>query len=169
MTERKLTEKGDKARQQTDELERWIEALVINEYRENRRNVGDACYVSDIDQVEWRVIDQKMIPIAILELTVRQPRDFPMPDKYFAGITNRYYNTDGQGKFCQTLGFRLECPVYVVILQQDRSEYWTHEIDYQASRVFTKRTPGEYTHWIRTELEENYRRKHEKPADPKNQ
>ena len=155
---RKLTDKGHKARQLTDK-ERWIAAVVENAYSDKRREVGDGCYASDVDYIEWRKIGSHMVPIAVLEITVRQPRDFPIPDDFFKGITDRYYHTDGQGAFCQTLGFRLGCPVYVVVLQVGLQEYWIHEINYQASTVFTQKSIPEYGHWIRHELEENYRRK----------
>jgi hypothetical protein len=63
---------GTKARQHRSNEDRA--AL----YRDWRRTFGPHLYVNDIDHVEWRMVERRVEPVAVLELT-RVDGSVPVP------------------------------------------------------------------------------------------
>src|SRR5262245_47230829 len=79
-----LMANGAKARQRTSIEDRTAK------YRDWRRTLNRQLYVSDIDQMEWRIVDDEVEPVALLELT-RIDGDLPIPPTYLAHILDRMY------------------------------------------------------------------------------
>lgn len=107
---------------------------------------GGAC-VSDLDAIEWRVVDGKITPRMVLELTRLDGDKSPLPAAYLAAIKTRYHVRDGQGKsvvhFARMLGVR----AIIVLFRHDLTEFWLHCLNKPESdwRYMKK---DEYRQWL---------------------
>ena len=133
----KRTAAGAKAHQRDDKEDRTIA------YRIWRREVGGSPYTSDVDQVEWVVVDGEVVPAAVLELTrIDHERIGPA---YLQAILDRY-NTQGQGMFARHVGRRLRCDAYIVAYKHDLTTY--HLYNLSQERGWVEMSQERYTTWL---------------------
>jgi hypothetical protein len=133
----KRTAAGAKAYQRDDREDRTIA------YRIWRREVERSPYTSDVDQVEWVVVDGEVVPAAVLELTrIDHERIGPA---YLQAILDRY-NTQGQGMFARHVGRRLRCDAYIVAYKHDLTTY--HLYNLSQERGWVEMSKERYTAWL---------------------
>jgi len=118
-------------------------------YREWRRTFGDGAYVSDVDQVEFRVIGGIVTPIAILEIS-RVDGNHPVPIKYLQSAWTRFSERDPQKEVIETMARSTGIPAYFVLYRWDLTEFWTRLFYPDAPLNRWKHTdqPG-YSRWVR--------------------
>ena len=126
MLTKKTNQYGGKGRQRDDNEDRTLD------YRKWRLNLPRGLYTTDVDQVEWRIRNGEMIPVALLELTRIDKKDgyalrTPSP-KYFAAILDRYENRDTQKKTITHLADKLEIDAYIVGYLENLSEFYVYNL-----------------------------------------
>ena len=153
---KKLTEDGGKAKQRVDDEDR------SQSYRLWRREIGKKIkngrrraspYAIDIDQLEHIYIDDKPIPVALLEIT---RYDFDEKDagvggwsKYRQSILNRYFTRDAQASIVSMVSDKLECPAYIVLFRHDLKSFWLFDIKCGIeSSTWFHLTEQEYVDWL---------------------
>ena len=86
-------------------------------YLDWRYGWGQGRYTNDVDSVEWRVVDNNLVPVAVLELT-KHGGQWGWPaspkDEYLNQILQRYHD-DGQAAFIQMVANRLRVKAYIVL------------------------------------------------------
>jgi hypothetical protein len=139
-------------------------SVAMANYRKRHRKCKRECYVTDIDQIEWRRIDLKMTPVAILELTERvTAQNFLIPpgQRYLQNIADRMYRRDGQGWFATRVAEALNCPAYIVVFQEDMKMFVVHHMtnddEKQTKSVWHCMTGPQYKVWIEQGMESQWR------------
>ena len=94
-------------------------------YRQWRWNFRSA-YVSDIDQVEWRIVDGKVEPVLLLELTRFDGDNQPAPG-YFDAITARF-RREGQGRAAVTFASMLGVDAVIVLFRHNLEDFWLYNL-----------------------------------------
>ena len=151
---KKKTVDGAKALQRSDTEDR---SLI---YRDWRRETGKTeksgvrrktPYVTDLDQVEFIFVDNKPVPVAILEIT---RYDFDEYDghnsswaKYRSAILDRYFIRDSQGKFIQTIATILNCEAWIVLFRNDLESFWLFDLMHRDA-LWVKKNSDEYKEWL---------------------
>lgn len=130
---------------------RWKRGLSQNAKGETLNNDQaslNKCYVQDVDQLEYAIIDDDIIDVAILEITrVDKNDDFPNPTKrYFDAILNRY-KKDFQGRRAIDLGKKLNCNAYIVLFKYDMSKLWVYNLSKE--KGFKEFNQEEYFSWLK--------------------
>lgn len=148
---KKLTASGAKARQRDDTEDR---TLVYRDWR--REVVGRGkrratCYTSDLDQIEYVIVKNVPIPVAILELTRYDHDEHDGPSqswaKYKSAILDRYFFRDAQGRFVKVMAERMGVPAYIVLFRKDLGSFYLFDmIDPRANWVHME--PDEYKEWL---------------------
>lgn len=112
---------GTKAVQRPDtDVDRTVK------YREWHRTFGPDICVNDLDQIEWRVIDGAVVPVAHIELSrVDGNRDVPLT--YLEAAWNRFTVRDLQSKVSTLVAEALGIPAYFVLFRWDLTEFWIRE------------------------------------------
>lgn len=129
-----------KGRQRADSEERTLE------YREWRWNWGKGLYVTDIDQIEYRMDNKRPRFVAILELT-RLDGDARPPPGYFHAILDRYRKRDAQAKATAEIARRLEVGAYIVLYRWNLVEFWVTDLRDTKGRWWHLHQK-EYREWI---------------------
>lgn len=111
-SQRKSTH-GGKGRQVIDREDR------LYDYRLFREEIPAPPYPSDIDFVEYRIIDGRVVPVGILEMTCM---NFPPPhaaalEKFLGKVWHRWNHEDKQGDFAREMAQRLGCRPFLVVLE----------------------------------------------------
>jgi hypothetical protein len=112
---------GPKARQRSDKEDRTLA------YRDWRRTAGQRLYVMDFDQVEWRVIDGKFEPVAIVELTMVNGT-IRVPQGYLDAIITRFTERDGQASILREAAERMRIKAWITLFRWDLSEFWIYNL-----------------------------------------
>ena len=107
---------GGKGRQRKDREDRTLD------YRLWRFNMPRGLYTTDVDQVEWRIRDGEMVPVAILELTRVDGDRTPVPN-YFKAILDRYEKRDSQKHTITHIASKLGVDAFIVAYLEDLSEF----------------------------------------------
>ena len=90
-------------------------------YRAYRRSFEAGCFVSDIDHVEWRMIDGFPTPVAILELTrLVDSDDF----KHVRWEVLDRFHENVRGEFILEMGKELGVSVFAVVFEKDLKRFW---------------------------------------------
>lgn len=134
------TAKGTKDKQRSDNEDRCAD------YRKWRWTFGDGNYVSDIDHIEWRVIEGEMVPVAIFELS-RVDSDSDVPQTYLEAIIDRYTKRDAQSKFIKQVAASLEVYAYIVVFRADLEKFWVYNLSLSCGWYAMNKTA--YEKWIR--------------------
>ena len=79
--------------------------------------------MTDVDQVEWRVIDGLLQPVAVLELS-RVDGHRPVPSTYLLAVLDRMFGRDQQGACAVRVAEALGVRGYVVLFRHDLTEFW---------------------------------------------
>lgn len=130
---------GTKARQRSSTEDRTVR------YRDWRRTLGRALYVNDVDQLEWRMVDEQVQPVGVLELT-RVDGSVPVPPSYLARILDRVQRRDPQGRVACELASRCGVFAFLVAWRWNCSEFWVYNLS--AARGWWHLTPEKYRTWI---------------------
>jgi len=124
-----------------------------------RENLDAEFYVTDIDQMEARKVNGKLKPIAMVELTVRQPHPLPEPPQtYLAAILDRYRYKDMQGSILNYVAKKLDIYVYIVLLEPDDKLDVFRIYNYSKNNGWWTMDQDEYAKWIEMphDLDANY-------------
>jgi hypothetical protein len=100
----------------------------------------------DIDQVEWRVIDEVPTPVAMLELS-RVDGNVHLPPSYMKAVLDRFNKRDGQGETIRAFAKSLEVKAWIVLFRWDLTEFWVYNLT--DSRGWWEMKKPKYEHWIR--------------------
>lgn len=115
------------------------------DYRAWRQTWGGGCFTSDLDQVEWRIIDGKVVPLVVLELT-RLDGNVAPPPSYFEAIENRFRKRDGQGTAVVDIACRIGVDVVIVLFRHDLSEFWIHNLT--TGGIWYPLTQDKFRRWL---------------------
>jgi hypothetical protein len=78
--------------------------------------------VQDIDHLEYTIIDNEVVPIAVMELTLgelnKNKNEYPI--NYLNAITKRF-KTEIQGKFITSLARQLNVNAFIILFNRDVS------------------------------------------------
>jgi len=130
---------GQKVRGRKDNEDRTVD------YTAWRRKWNRSSYVSDIDQVEWRVRDGQIIPVAVLELTRLDGDMMPRP-AYFDAIINRFTKRDGQAKSITLFSKLLGVDAIIVLFHYNLENFWLYNLS-TSSGWFHLKKEG-YRKWL---------------------
>lgn len=139
-------------------------------YREWHRTIGDENYCMDLDQFEYRRVNNVKTAVAFQEISRIEKRcpdrcfetheefngNHPIGDGYRQNVWDRIW-TDDQGEMVSMVARSMVIPAYFVLYRPDLSEFWVRmlypDTKYPLSRwqFYTNET---YQHWIRS-LETN--------------
>ena len=137
-----LTSDGSKARQRNDIEDRAAD------YRKWHRELGQGIYVMDIDQFEYRIVDDGIVPVAILELT-RFDDGVNLNKRYFESILNRFNKRDVQGRLITYIAEKLSCHAWIVLFKYDLSEFHLFNLTENRGRGWYHDISAErYADWI---------------------
>lgn|GEM_PF-2944234 len=119
-------------------------------YRTWRTQLGHGA-VGDADQVEYTIISDEPVPVAVLELSVADPEwCHPDPSPLFLEkVLDKLATTRPQGMMLRHLAERLQVPLYAVvpILDEIDRGFWVYNVT--ASRGWRHMSPPEYVGWLR--------------------
>ena len=90
-------------------------------YTDWRRTIGEGTYCQDIDQVEYRIIDDEIVPVLMLELT-RYDYDTEPTEGYFAAILERFGKS--QRKSATSFATLLGGDCIIVLFKHDLAKFW---------------------------------------------
>ena len=102
----------------------------------------------DLDQVEYSIVNDEVVHVAVLELTRRDPHPkFKTPPKsYFDSILDRF-NSDFQGRFAVQTAERLGVEAYIIVFDADMERLWVYNLTRKIG--FKEFTKVGYFNWLR--------------------
>jgi hypothetical protein len=130
---------GAKGRQHHTREDRTLD------YRAWHRTWASSCFVSDIDQLEWRMIGGEVTPVALIELTRIDGAPNP-PASYFRAILTRFEERDAQAKAARTFARLLGVTAWIVVYHHDLSNLWVYNLS--NSRGWFSMSPTGYQRWL---------------------
>lgn len=149
--EKKTTASGAKAYQREDKEDRTL--LYRNWRREvvSKGSRRSTCYTSDLDQIEYVIINDEVHPVAIFELTRYDDDENNFKEqswaKYRSAILDRFFYRDAQGKFVRKMASLLGIPAFIVLFRKDLESFWTFEMTDNMA-TWKHKTPEEYRDWL---------------------
>lgn len=107
------------------------------------------CYIQDIDQLEYSIVNDKIIYVAILEITrIDKNEKYPNPTKpYFDAILKRY-EKDFQGRLAVDLGKKLNCDAYIVLFKYNMEKLWVYNLSQK--KGFIEFSQENYFKWLKS-------------------
>lgn len=135
----RLSTESHKTRQREDREDR------LSTYRSWRWNIPGKNYVCDADQIEYRITDGKIVPVALLELT-RYDGDLDPTPNYLKAITNRFNLRDGQGNVARFLAGKLGCHAYIVLFRHNLNMFWLYDLT--DNRGWWRMNLQSYQYWL---------------------
>lgn len=90
-------------------------------YTDWHREIGPDFPCQDIDQIEYRIIDGKIIPILMLELTRYDYENEPA-DQYFNAILERFNKSQRKAATCFAELLGVDC--VIVLFKFDLTRFW---------------------------------------------
>tara|TARA_B100000519_G_scaffold108549_1_gene94051 strand:+ start:4856 stop:5284 length:429 start_codon:yes stop_codon:yes gene_type:complete len=91
------------------------------EFQQWHRTLGRRLLASDVDLVEWRLIDGELVPVGVLEITLA---DWPPTEPYLDAIIHRYEKKDVQGRTARHVADALGCKAWIVCYTQGCKKFW---------------------------------------------
>lgn len=119
--DKKVTETGSKAYQRTDA--EWR----IKPYSDWHRTLSKKLLMLDIDFVEWRFKDGKLVPVGVMEVT-RVDKDKSVTINYLNSIINRFEQRDIQARTTRMVASALNAKAYIILFREDCSEFWVYDL-----------------------------------------
>lgn len=98
------------------------------DYRNWRHTFGNKQYVMDLDQVEYKIVDDKIIPCAVLELTRTDEAIYGDGSALYAAVFKRIKIDGSQGKALIEMADRLGVEAYIVLFVKDLSEFHIYNL-----------------------------------------
>lgn len=114
-------------------------------YRDWHRTIGGRFLASDVDLIEWRALDGKLVPVGVFELT-RVDSDQAVGFGYLQAIIDRIKERDWQWSMAKTVAEALGTEAYIVVFRKDLSEFWAFSdrelqgrwVHYRSMEVFAE-------------------------------
>ena len=94
-------------------------------YRDWRHKFGKKRYVVDLDQVEYKIINGNIVPVAVLELT---RADWSPGKSLQDTVLKRIDKQYAQGKALRELSKRIGVDAYIVLFVKDLSEFHIYNL-----------------------------------------
>lgn len=119
-------------------------------YRDIRWKQGwPARCCQDLDQIEYSIVDDEIIYVAVLELTRRDPHpNFKNPPQsYFNSILDRF-NSDFQGRFAVRTAEVLGAEAYIILFDDDMERLWVYNLSRKIG--FREFTREKYFEWLKS-------------------
>lgn len=117
------------------------------DYHRWRQGWGGGYYASDIDCVEWRIVEGQVVPVKVLELTRLDGDRTPLPPAYLEAIKRRFHERDGQAKSIVHLAWMLRVKAIVVLYRYDLTEFWLHDLG-KPSGQWVHADEASYRRWL---------------------
>lgn len=136
---KKVNSYGGKTRQREDREDRLIDYRLWK-YKLNK------LYTTDVDQIEWRIIDSQMVPVAVLEMTRIDDDRVPGPN-YFKAIINRFETRDTQKYTITHVAKSLGVDVYIVAFLKNLSYYTIYNLSKGGDWITLNEE--EYIDWLK--------------------
>jgi hypothetical protein len=121
--EKKLTGSGAKAHQREDTENR------ILPYSLWHRTLDRSLLMLDVDFIEWRFRDGKLVPVGVMEVT-RVDKGKEVNENYLASILRRYDVRDLQGRIARKIAEMLKMRAFIVLFREDCSEFWVYDLSF---------------------------------------
>ena len=101
-----------------------------------------------MDQVEYSIVDGKVVHVAVLELTRRDPHPKfkTPPQSYFDSILGRF-NSDFQGRFAVQTAEKLGVEAYIILFDGDLERFWVYNLSRE--KGFLEFSKEKYFRWLR--------------------
>ena len=139
--EKKLTESGAKAYQRGEDSE-WR----IKPYSDWHRTLDKSLVMLDIDFIEWRFRNGRLIPVGVMEIT-RVDSDKEVHQGYLNAIISRFEERDIQARSVRYVANALRAKAYIVLFREDCGEFWVYNLsDKEGWFHFT---PHEYKEFLK--------------------
>ena len=132
---------GGKGRQTADRGDRQA---AYNDWRWWK---SGGYYVCDIDQLEWRIIDGAIRPVAYLELSRVDGNVSIEASSYKARALERMQRRDGQGAAAVAFASLLGVHAYFILWRWDLTEFWLYNLT--QSRGWRLYIPARYVAWLK--------------------
>lgn len=126
----------------------YLEKRDIN-YSIWHRTLPNSCYAQDIDYVEYRFVNNEVVPVAIIETTVLDyiPANQFEETRILNKIIERLYSQSAQSKFLTHIAKRLNLPVYLVTF--DRDLHIIYVLDMIRKEKWYKHTKDSYAEFLK--------------------
>lgn len=118
--QKKITEHGGKAYQRDDYEDRALD------YRIWRYGFPRKQYVYDVDHIEMRAKNGKLVPVAVFELT--RTDSSHVGAGYLKAILKRYKERDSQAEFIKWVAKKLGCHAYIVLFNKNLTRFWVYDL-----------------------------------------
>ena len=115
------------------------------DYRDWRRTFASSSYVMDIDQVEYRIVDDEFIPVAVIELT-RTDEAVRSAVALQTSVLRRISEENIQAKVLVSMAERLGVDAFLVLFVADLSEF--HVYNLSTEKGWWVMNPERYQYWI---------------------
>lgn len=119
-------------------------------YRTWRTGLGFGS-VGDADQIEYAFRGGRVVPVAVIELSVADPEwCHPDPSSLFLEkVLEKVGQARAQGRMLRHVSEAIEAPLYIVVVILDDLDagYWVYNVT--AERGWRKMAPGEFVGWLR--------------------
>lgn len=91
------------------------------------RTLRRDAYSTDIDCIEYRFVDNKIVFKAIFELT-KGGENLKYGDSYLSSILNRFEKKSAQGKVVRAVAELLNVPAYIVVYTDAMDKFWLYNL-----------------------------------------
>lgn len=129
-----------KGRQLEDHTDR------TDEYRDWRHEIGHGCYVTDIDQIEWRYEGDRMVPKAVIELT--KIDHWSNPDNVLQAILDRIKDKP-QGQMLRMVADALGVQALIVVIVPGLKVFFMYSLSNDDDR-WVKVQNRTYENWLKS-------------------
>jgi hypothetical protein len=116
-----MTGSGAKGYQRADTEDRSLP------FREWHRSLDRRLLATDVDLIEWRYRDGRLVPAAVLEVT-RVDNGVLVVQRYLDAIISRYESRDMQAKAARHVAAALGVSAYIVLFRENCAEFWTYNL-----------------------------------------
>lgn len=139
--DKKLTDSGAKARQREDS--EWR----AKQYSDWHRTLDKSLLMSDVDFIEWRFIDRKLVAVGVMEVS-RADNDKDVNQGYLNAIIRRYEERDLQKRTAVAVAQALNTKAWIVLFREDCSEFWVYNLT--SMRGWWHRTPVQMKEFLKS-------------------
>lgn len=124
----------------------------LKPYRDWHRTLGKDLYCMDIDQLEYRIIDDVFTPVAIIEMSLIET-EHEIGRGYCQKAWDRAWNRDPQLRIAANVSTAINVPGYFVLLRPDLSVFWVRMFSPSTSYPESQWRPmlsPVYAEWLRS-------------------
>jgi len=118
---------------------------LLAEYRTWRRGFGNKLYASDIDQIEWRIVDGIPVPVALIEMT-RVTGTKRVPVAYLESVLKRYTVRDPKSQLTINAAAHMGIDAYLVIYRENLEDFWVYNLTWGGA--WQAKTQQQYRDWV---------------------